>query len=313
VHDQYEHTALGGKSTWQYIPRVDGAGRVAIQHLLRRERIRQTRGMPWLMQGLDSLDDVTAFRDAELIRHRLLSAITLIHKTAISVPPPVPGEKPATFRLAPGATIQVPPGEDLEPFVPDAKGAELEQWVRYHLGIVAASRGFSAMLAMHDFTDANYSVSRMTFLDAQKAFGQWQSLFAHLFYQQIYNRVIEWGWIEGMLPQVPLFGQDGRRTPWTTELLRMRAQNASPGWIDPEVEFEAYEKAVRNRFMSPQQVADRTGNDYYDTIDEIAEARDYAEQAGLGGPAEPEPDDSGEAGEPVAQDEPEGSEGRDGE
>lgn len=300
----------GAETEWQRVYRDDKEGRAQVLHLMRAVRPGQSRGIPWLAPVAADLEDAGAYHEAELMAARVAACISLIRKRNL------PGRRPddEAIRLEPGGIVEAYQGDEIEAFNPTRPNQQFAPFLERIEKVVAAALGFSSMLALRDFTKANYSVSRATMLDAWKTFGGWQQWLSY-FICTIYEAVIEAAWLDGLLPSdVPLFDRAGRSSTVTRELMRCAPIPPANGWIDPTKEVAAYVEAIANNLTTKREVLSMLGRDWEQTFADRAEEVEREAELGIGvaeaaPQSVPEPDgesgedgDGGETPEPVEQD-----------
>lgn len=264
------------RKTW----RDDKEGRAQVLHLMRALRPGQSRGLPWLAPAAAGLEDAGGYEEAEFMAARVSACISLIRKRSH------PGMRPEdeNVTLEPGGIIDSYQGETIEPFNPVRPHSQFAAYMERAEKASAAALGFSSMLSMRDFTEANYSVSRATMLDAWKTFGsdqQWLSYFV----STIYEAVIEAAWMDGLLPaDVPLFDGTGRSSTITRELMRSAPIPPANGWIDPSVEIAAYVDAIKNNLTTKREVLSTLGRDWEQTFNDRAEEVQRESELGIAPP-----------------------------
>lgn len=260
VADRYPLSlGYGGQAAkFEFVKRYDQLGRQQIIHLMRPDRVGQSRGLPWLHAVLGELDDLSAFAEAELMAARVSACIGLIVQSDSPLARDSKGAE--KLKLKPGAHLRVPTGTQVTAFNPTRPSNSFEPFVRWRQRDVAASLGFSATLATRDFERANYSVSRTILFDAKRTFEAEQRWLASTFLRPIYRRFIEQAWLDGKLPPLPLY--DGEReTQITSELLRCAFTPPPYGFVDPLTEVDAIGKALAYRLIDYKDAIGQLGKD----------------------------------------------------
>lgn len=296
---------FGAQAEYRKTWRDDKEGRAQVLHLMRALRPGQSRGLPWLAPAAAGLEDAGGYEEAEFMAARVSACISLIRKRSH------PGMRPEDeeVTMEPGGIIDSYAGETIEPFNPVRPHSQFAAYMTRAEKASAAALGFSSMLSMRDFTEANYSVSRATMLDAWKTFGsdqQWLSYFV----ATIYEAVIEAAWMDGLLPaDVPLFDGTGRASTVTRELMRSAPIPPANGWIDPSVEIEAYVTAIKNNLTTKRKVLSGLGYDWEQVMEDRAEEVEREADLGITPPESaapaPEADPVEPDSEPEADPEPE--------
>lgn len=306
IADRYP-LALGygqAGAEFDFVKRYDQLGRQQLIHLMRPDRVGQSRGLPWLHAVLGELDDLAAFAEAELMAARISACIGLIIQSDAPLTKDSSGAE--KLKLKPGAHLRVPAGTQVTAFNPTRPSNSFEPFVKWRQRDVAASLGFSATLATRDFENANYSVSRTILFDAKRTFEAEQRWLASTFLRPIYRRFIEQAWLDGKLPPLPLY-EGERETQVTSELLRCAFTPPPYGFVDPQTEVEAMGKALSYRLIDYKDAIGQLGKDSSLVHRNLAAQVRALREAGIAPEgdaapqAEPTPQQATTAGEAVPQ------------
>ena len=246
-----------------------------VLHLYVSERPGQTRGVPWLASAIQRLHQVDGFEQAAVIRQRASSALMgfiTSPEGELQGDDLIDGERVTSFEpgvfkyLAPGETVTVP---NL-----DAPDGQLEPFLRSMLRAVAAGVGCAYTTISSDYSQSNYSSSRLSLLEERdnwKALQQWM---IENFHQPVFEAWLEMAVLAGEL-NLPVYETDPdryRNVRWFPR-----------GWsyIDPSKEISAYKDAVRCGFKTQAEVVAEQGGD----LEELLVARkaevDRAEELDL--------------------------------
>lgn len=302
---EYPDSGRGDAMAYTVVRRDDKLGRPQILHGFRASRLGMPRGLPILTPCLTVLEDASAYEETEMIAARAQSCVALIIKNLSAKKPDDPSAPPEQI-LEPGMTMHLSADQEAIPFTPTRGGNGVyDQFMARAERVVCAAIGFSSMLAMQDFRDANYSVARMTRLSADPVIESDQQYEGTRNVRPVWRMVIEDAWADGILPPVPLFGNDGQPTPYTNELLRCAVLPPSMGWIDPTVEVKAYGDAVREGFMTRREViASTSGRGHDEVFRDLGEEERQMDEFGVTrqvpqGAAAPETPQGDQAKEPA--------------
>jgi lambda family phage portal protein len=160
--------------------------------------------------------------------------------------------EPGTFKyLAPGESVTVPSL--------DAPDGQFEPFVRAMLRAMAAGLGVSYETISRDFSQSNYSSSRLSLLEDRE---NWKALQQYLI-SSLHTPIFE-AWLDaavkvGTLP-LPAYEQERERYQEINWVPR------GWEWVDPEKEGKAYRDAVRNGFMTQAEVVMTRGGDFQELI-----------------------------------------------
>ena len=282
LFDEYVNSPWGDNQTYTVVRRDDKLGRQQLLHAFRVGRLNMARGLPLLTPCLTLLEDGSAYEETELIAARAQACIGLVIRQLSARKPEDPDSAPLQG-LEPGMLLHLQADQDVVPFTPTrGSNATYDPFMARIEKVACAAIGFSSMLALQDFTQANYSVARMTRLSAEPLIESDQHYTGQRVVRPIYRQVIEDAWADGLLPPVPLFDRSGEPTPYTAELLRCMVLPPSMGWIDPTVEVKAYSDAVAAGFMSRREViAQHTGRVHDEVFRDLGEEERQMDEAGV--------------------------------
>ena len=147
----------------------------------------------------------------------------------------------------------------------------------------AAGYGCSYETLSRDFSESNYSSSRLSILEDRDHWRVIQSVLI----QQVHQRIFE-EWLSAAalatLP-MPLFNDVFVRPErYTTPHWQARAWS----WVDPAKEMKAMELARTLQLQThAEQIMEYTGNDFNSTISTIAKENEIKERLGLSGAVTP--------------------------
>jgi lambda family phage portal protein len=229
-------------------------------HLFLPERPGQTRGVTWFASALMRLHMLQGYEEAEVVRARASSALMGFIQSPegeligdeVYENERVSDFQPGVFKyLAPGESVTVP---DL-----NAPDGQLEPFTRSMLRAVAAGVGVSFESISKNFSESNYSSSRLSLLEERDTYKVLQRFFIENFHQTVYENWLEMAVLSGEL-NLPAY---------ETNPDRYRASRWIPRsweWVDPQKEVNAYKDAVRCGFKTLGQVISEQGGDLDDVL-----------------------------------------------
>jgi lambda family phage portal protein len=153
--------------------------------------------------------------------------------------------------LQPGESVTVP---DL-----NAPDGQLEPFTRSMLRAVAAGVGVSFESISKNFSESNYSSSRLSLLEERDTYRVLQRYMIENFHQPVFEAWLEMAVLSGALS---LPGYESNPD-------RYRASRWVPRsweWVDPQREVDAYKTAVRCGFKTLGQVISEQGGDLDDVL-----------------------------------------------
>lgn len=232
-------------------------------HLFRTERPGQTRGAPWLSSAIMRLHHMSGFEEAEIIRKRAEASVMGFVKSPM---PELPADEvyqgQRVVEFQPGKWTQLAPGEEIE--VPNItpSAAQFDPFMRAMLRGVASGIGISYESLSKDYSQSNYSSSRLALLDDRDNWKVLQCWMIENFHQRVFERFLDMAVLAGDLP---LRGYE--QSPDMFQAVRWMPRGWS--WIDPAKEVAAFENAIKAGFMTQADVIAQGGGD----LDEFLENR----------------------------------------
>jgi len=224
-------------------------------HLFLPERPGQTRGVTWFASALMRLHMLQGYEEAEVVRARASSALMgfiTSPEGELVADEIYDNERVSEFQ--PGVFKYLEPGQSVS--VPDlnAPDGQLEPFTRSMLRAVAAGVGVSFESISKNFSESNYSSSRLSLLEERDTYRVLQRFMIENFHQEVFNNWLEMAVLSGAL-NLPAY---------ETNPDRYRASKWVPRcweWVDPQREVDAYKTAVRCGFKTLAQVITEQGGD----------------------------------------------------
>jgi lambda family phage portal protein len=273
-----------------------------IIHLFIPERPGQTRGVPWFASSIKRMHHVAGFEEAEVVGKRARSSLMGFIQSPegeLVGDGVEDGERLTNFE--PGVFKHLAPGESIT--VPQLGNAdtEYEAFLRPMLRSLAACSGVPYPTVSADYSQSNYSSSRLERLEVLELWRSLQDWMIEDVCQVVFERAMAAAVGVGTL-QLP--GYD--LAPERYEAVKWFPR----GWefVDPQKEADANEKLVRGGFkLQAQVVAESSGGgDLEDLLVARAAEVNRAEELGLQFTSNPADDLQGGSpdAKPEAGDEP---------
>jgi lambda family phage portal protein len=247
-----------------------------IIHIMLCERPQQTRGVSWLASAIQPLHHLAGFQEASVIRARAASSLMgfitspegeLDQGGEVYDDERVSEFQPGVFKyLQPGESISVP---DL-----DSPNGEFPDFLRAMLRSVAAGCGVSFESVSRDFSQTNYSSSRLSLLEDRSQYRMIQHYLIENFHSRVFNEWLDMATLSQALV-LPSYDSEPERYK------KPRWMPRGWGWIDPQKEVASAKEAVKAGFKTQSQIIAELGGD----IEELLPARknevESAQQLGL--------------------------------
>jgi lambda family phage portal protein len=280
-----------------YLPAED------VIHIFMPERIGQTRAVPWLTSVITTVHNLSEYERAHITRKRVQAAsLGWIQSPDGELTADAVENNQRLINTEPGSWNYLEPGEIPVPpnFGPD--DGQYDSVVKNMTRRFAAGFGASYATISKDFSDTNYSSSRLSILEDRDHWRIVQSVMIQLFHQRVFQEWLRAAVLVGELPS-PAFDDYWSR-PERYDSPRWQARSYS--WVDPQKEMKAMEMA-RNLLLQShsEQIAEYSGEEFGQTMAQIARENELKEELGLmvtiEEPEEPvaEVEDDGEEPEPT--------------
>jgi len=228
-----------------------------ILHIRLIDRWPQTRAMPWMHAAARKLNDMDGLTEAEITAARAAAC----YMGFIEMPdaqtqygePQADGSMQS--ELEPAMIERLNPGEKFNFAAPNRPNAQLDPFMRMMLREVAAGTGSSYESLSRDYSQSNYSSSRLALIDDRDLWRTLQSWFIRSFREEVHEQWLQAAVLSGSIPSISI--ADYANAPEKFEAARFKARGWS--WIDPTKEVDAYREAVRSGFMTVSDVIALTG------------------------------------------------------
>ena len=263
-------------------------------HVFMPERIGQSRGTPWFTSVITTSWNLGKYEEAHWTRKRVQANSLGWIQTAEpddfgsrneDGTPALEGDK-RLWNTEPGSYNFLLPGETAMPpdFGPD--DGQYEAVVRNLARRFAAGYGCSYETLSRDFSETNYSSSRLSILEDRDHWRVIQSMLV----QQVHQRIFEEWLMAAALTELPMpMFSDVWQRPERYNAPHWQARAWS--WVDPAKEMKAMEMSRALQLQThAEQIMEYTGNDFMATMTTIAKENEIKEQLGLSGPVEAPPD-----------------------
>jgi lambda family phage portal protein len=295
VADSYPLSRYGslGPTDWKRVA-VYGAdsGTVQVLHVLKQNRVGQTRGVPIFAPVVETLKQISRLAESELMASVVNSFFTVLIKRSsvdsdIPILPdqgnsataqvPTSVDPTSQIRMGSGTVAELGPDEDAVFADPKRPNANFDPFFRSFLAQIGVAVELPHELVIKQFT-SSYSASRAALLEAWRAFGTRRSWLVDLFCQPIYEWMLGEAVARGLIAAPGFFDDPIVKAAWC------EAQWTGPtmGQLNPTDEMNALQTAIDMRIRSRQEIAvEQYGTDWNRTVEQLAEERAIMTDRGL--------------------------------
>ena len=251
-----------------------------IIHLMIIDRWPQTRGEPWLHAVLRKLNDIDGYTEAEIIAARAAASYMGIIKTPHDYgDKSIEGEGKREITLEPGIIEHLQPGEDFDFVNPSRPNSQVDPFIRLMLRETAAGTGVSYESLSRDYSQSNYSSSRLALLDDRDLWRVFQLWFIRNFRHGIHREWLSQAIFSRAISKISAeeFALD------TPKFAAVRFKPRGWTWIDPQKEIDAYKEGIKSGLTTMTKVIASTGDgmDIEDMLDERRHELDLAKEKNL--------------------------------
>ena len=256
-----------------------------IIHLRITDRWPQTRGEPWLHAVLRKLNDVDGYSESEIVACRAAASYMGIIETEQDY-----GEKQEDssreITIEPGIVERLNPREKFTFVAPNRPNTQIDPFMRLMLREIAAGTGVSYESLSRDYSQSNYSSSRLALLDDRDLWRVFQLWFIRNFRNQIHREWLQQAVLAHAFKTISV-------EDYAANIKKFAAVRFKPRgwtWIDPQKEVEAYKEGIKSGLTTMTKVISSTGDgmDIEDVLDERRHELDMAKEKGLVFDTDPE-------------------------
>lgn len=237
-----------------------------IIHVYDIRRPGQARGVPWLSSVIIALRELDMYQDAELVKQKIAACFAgFIHD--ISADGATTEELEATIgsHLEPGALEILPGGKTISFPTPPSTGSYTD-FTRTNLRRIAAGAGPTYEALTSDYSQSNYSSSRMAERLFNKKVKSWQqNMFIPMFCETVWEWFQEAAILEGIT-------KNKYTAKWVTPKVEL---------INPKEDNEADIAAIRAGLESWADVVTARGKDPEEHLKSIQHWNKKLDDAGV--------------------------------
>jgi lambda family phage portal protein len=253
----------------EFLPAAD------VIHLFLRERPGQNRGVPWFASVMDDAHQLQGYEQAAVVRARAASSLMGFITTPegeLQADDVEDGERIQEFE--PGVFRYLDPGQQITIPNLSAPDSQYEMFIRAKARRFAAGFGCSYETLSRDFSETNYSSSRLSLLEDRD---HWRVIQGYLI-ENFHQRVFE-AWLDAAVLSGALELPDYELRPERYDRPRWQARGWS--WVDPLKEVQAFREAEAAGYLTKSQIVAQLGADLDDNLQQLAQEQQLALDLGL--------------------------------
>jgi lambda family phage portal protein len=253
-----------------------------ILHLKLTTRWPQTRGEPWFHTAVRKLDDVNEYSQHEISAARASAAYFATIETP-EYSNPLQDEEgddgQGMMNIDPLTIQELRPGEKLNFHAPNRPNSAFDGFMRAMLREIAAGIGTSYESLSRDYSQSNYSSSRLALLDDRDGYKALQQWWIRSFREPLYRIWLQQAVMARAVSAIPVEAYALDRARYEAVLFKPRGWS----WVDPTKEVNAFKEAVKAGFTTVTDVIAQTadGRDIEDVITTRKRELQMLDEAGI--------------------------------
>jgi lambda family phage portal protein len=254
-----------------------------VVHLRLIDRWPQTRGVPGLHAAINRLNQLGEYENAALVAARIgASKVGFFESTEFAddtIADDQEADGTPSTRVEPGEFTQLPYGYKFTGWDPNYPTDAFDPFTRACLRGIAAGVGVSYESLSRDYSQSNYSSSRLALLDDRDLWRVLQAWWCRTFREPLHRVWLRQAVLAGAIQEID-------RSAYLADVARFAAVAFKPrgwGWVDPTKEVAAYKEAERAGYTTKADIIAATGGgaDLEDVIDGRRRELDLLAEAGI--------------------------------
>ncbi len=247
-------------------------------HIFMRERVNQTRGVPWASSIIVRTEMLDGYAEAEVTSARAEACKGMIYYSdfptdgvGLGDVDPLSGAVIQT--MEPGGSIIAPFGSKVDSYNPTHPNGNFGMFRKDMLRDIATGLCQLYNSLAGDYESVNYSSLRGAKLNENESWMLIQRFFIDAFHEEIFENWLEMALMSQRV-SLPLAKFDKFNSPeWTGRRWP---------WVDPEKEVAAKESLLRNGFSTRTKILAESGLDFEEVLDQLKQEEKLIAEAGLG-------------------------------
>jgi lambda family phage portal protein len=250
-------------------------------HVTKPKRPEETRAVPWITPAMDPINMLAGYEEAELVAARAQACKHVFYERQAFAPDGTPleyndaGTGQLTDEMEPGGTTDLPIGYKANMYNPTHPNQAFADFTKDFRRKISAALNCSYNTLFTDLEGVNYSSIRAGLLDERDQWKMVQNWYIASAKQLQFEAWLEVQLLKGVFDGFAMtdFDRIARACVWKPRRWP---------WVDPLHDIEAATASIEAKLSTRTRViSDQSGNDFEDTIDEIAEEEAYIKGKGL--------------------------------
>lgn len=241
-------------------------------HLFIPERPQQRRGVPWFHSVMADAHQLQGYEEAAVIRARAGASVMGF---VTSPEGELEGDDVEADRriseFEPGMWKYLEPGQNVSVPNISSPDQQYEMFVKNKVRRFASGFGCSYETLSRDFSETNYSSSRLSLLEDREHWKVIQSYLIENFHNRVFREWLDLAVLAGELPFDDYYSRPER---YDTPRWMARGWD----WVDPLKEAKAYRQMEQAGYMTKAQIVAKLGGDFFDNLTEFSREQQAAEE-----------------------------------
>jgi len=241
-------------------------------HLFIPERPQQHRGVPWFHPVMADSHQLQGYEEAAVIRARAGASVMGF---VTSPEGELEGDDVEADRriseFEPGMWKYLEPGQNVSVPNISSPDQQYEMFVKNKVRRFASGFGCSYETLSRDFSETNYSSSRLSLLEDREHWKVIQSYLIENFHNRVFREWLDLAVLAGELPFDDYYSRPER---YDTPRWMARGWD----WVDPLKEAKAYRQMEQAGYMTKAQIVAKLGGDFFDNLTEFSREQQAAER-----------------------------------
>ena len=246
-----------------------------IIHAYVRERITQSRGVPWMHSAMTRLHNIGKYEEAEIVASRAAAAKMGIIKSptgAEYVGDGMDTRGNIITEMEPGVIEQLPQGMDFELIDPTHPAGNFQPFIKTTLRGIASGLLVSYNSLAGDLESVNYSSIRAGFLEERDCWRTVQAWMIDAYCNSIFPDWLSMAMLSGAV-QLPI-----------SKFKKFNAPKWQPrtwAWVDPLKDAQANVVALDNGLASRTDIAAEDGQDFEELLIQLQQEKALMQKYGI--------------------------------